>query len=418
MAIGYACLTLAVPHTDLKHCLLKNADRQTLLNVSSYNLDNLENAISYALEQGIRMFRISSDIIPFGSRKDIVFPWWELFAKKLGEIGKLIADGGMRVSMHPGQYTVLNSPREEVVENSIADLAFHTRFLDSLGLGSEHKLVLHIGGVYGDKKEASRRFCDTYEQLDQKIKNRLIIENDDKSYTIEEVLDIARTTGAPVVFDNLHHMLNPPSRMQTDRQWIEECHRTWKKKDGREKIHYSQQNTAKKNGSHSSTISIEAFLLYASDLSDLDVDIMLEVKDKNISAIKCMLCLSDSDNKALLLKEWERYRHLVYERDLEGALELQNILQVQDRTTAVQFYHRLEEILNLEPEREQSLETAKELFNAIASRLTKREKTRFELALQQYKDATISLSALKGKFLKLCEANSLEEILTSYYFYV
>jgi hypothetical protein len=108
----------------------------------------------------------------------------------------------------------------------------------------------------------------------------------------------------------------------------------------------------------------------------------------------------------------------VFERNLEKALELQNLLQTQGQETAVQFYQRLEEILSLEPIREQSLETAKELFDGIASHLTKREQTRFQQALQQYKDATISLSALKGKLLKLCEANSLEEILTSYYFYV
>jgi UV DNA damage endonuclease len=213
-------------------------------------------------------------------------------------------------------------------------------------------------------------------------------------------------------------MLNPPSKLQTDRQWIEECHKTWKKEDGREKIHYSQQSATKKNGSHSTTISIEPFLSYVSALSDLDLDIMLEVKDKNLSAIKCMLCLSDSDNRVLLFKEWERYRHLVYERDLEGALELQNLVQLQGGKPAVQFYRRLEEILSLEPIREQSLETTAELFRTISSRLTKREKNSFEQALKQYKDATITLSALKGKFLKLCEANSLEEILTSYYFYV
>ncbi|AEV28666.1 UV damage endonuclease UvdE [Sphaerochaeta pleomorpha str. Grapes] len=416
MAIGYACQTLAVPKTDLKHCLLKNADESTLLQVGAYNLEHLKNAITYAISQGIQIFRISSDIIPFASKSEIKFPWESRFSEKLNLIGKLINSGGLRVSMHPGQYTVLNSPHPAVVENSIADLAYHTKFLDSLSLGSNHKVILHIGGIYGDKSEATKRFCQQYRQLDQTIKNRLVLENDDKNYTIAQVLDIAKETGAPVVFDNLHHELNPSPLLRTDAQWIAECKKTWKSQDGRQKIHYSQQDSEKKKGSHSATISLDPFLDYVSKLEIQDLDIMLEVKDKNISALKCMYCLYPPQDKSILWREWERYRYLVSERNLFSIFEIQDLLGVQDNTTSVTFYRMLENILRQEPEREQSITTAKELFNLFADQTTAQEKTRFQRALHRYREAEISLPSLKKQIKNLCEKYSVEEVTTSYYF--
>ena len=416
MAIGYACQTLAVPKTDLKHCLLKNADESTLLQVGAYNLAHLENALSYAISQGIRLFRISSDIIPLASKSGINFPWESLFSEKLKTIGEQIRRGGLRVSMHPGQYTVLNSPHPSVVENSIADLGYHTKFLDSLSLGSNHKVILHIGGTYGDKEEAAKHFCQQYRQLDQSIKNRLILENDDKNFTIEEVLVIARETGAPVVFDNLHHEINPPTREQSDGRWIEACKKTWKPQDGRQKIHYSQQDGKKKKGSHSATISIDPFLSYVSSLGTQDLDIMLEVKDKNISALKCMYCLEPPQDKAILWREWERYRYLVSERNLFSIFEIQDLLGAQDNTTSVTFYRMLENILEQEPEREQSITTARELFNLFAEKTTTQEASRFQRALQRYREAKISLASLKKQLQGLCEKYAVEEAITSYYF--
>jgi len=94
----------------------------------------------------------------------------------------------IRGSMHPGQYTVLNSPNEEVVEKSIMDLEYHCKFLDSLGVDYSNKIILHVGGVYGDKISAMERFKHNFNRLSNSLKKRLVIENDDKSYTIEDVL--------------------------------------------------------------------------------------------------------------------------------------------------------------------------------------------------------------------------------------
>ena len=95
--------------------------------------------------------------------------------------------------MHPGQYTILNSPHPQVVHNAVADLKYHAEFLDALAAGPESKIILHLGGIYGDKKRAIRSFKENYLRLPEKIKRRLALENDDSNYNLEEVLIISGT---------------------------------------------------------------------------------------------------------------------------------------------------------------------------------------------------------------------------------
>lgn len=288
MNIGYACLTNGVEDTSIKSCIMKNATEERLKELIAWNLNSLENMLHYNIANDIRLFRISSDIIPFGSSPVNQLPWWDIFEQEFERLGEKIKAHHMRLSMHPGQYTVLNSPKEEVVSRAIEDLRYHARVLSCLRTASECKIILHIGGVYGDKEMAIKRFIRNYQVLEQELKQRLVIENDDKCYSIEEVLRIGLSQSIPVVYDNLHHIANPGADFISHKYWIDECKKTWKQKDGVQKIHYSQQDKEKKLGSHSSTIHLEEFIQFYEELDREDLDIMLEVKDKNLSAIRCM----------------------------------------------------------------------------------------------------------------------------------
>lgn len=288
MSIGYACQVIGVPNTNIKRCLIKNAMESRLLELTAYNLSSLNNIIEYNIKNNIRLFRISSDLIPFGSNEINNLSWWDIFQKQFLEIGDKIQVSNMRVSMHPGQYTVLNSLNDEVVEKSIADLNYHSKVLDCLGTGTNHKIVLHIGGIYNDKGHAKKRFIKNYERLDDTVKGRLVIENDDKSYNINDVIEIGTTLNIPVIFDNLHHKINSGEIVESEFYWINKCKKTWKSNDGKQKIHYSQQNPLKNPGAHSETINVGEFMNFYKKLDREDIDIMLEVKDKNISAVKCI----------------------------------------------------------------------------------------------------------------------------------
>ncbi len=293
MAIGYACLTVNVEHTKLSSCILKNATPDHLRSLIHQNLTALNHIIEYNRQNQIKLFRISSDIIPFGSHPVNQLNWWKEFQTELYELGKAIKDANIRVTMHPGQYTILNSPDSNVVERAVLDLIYHDRFLSSLGMEADSKIILHIGGAYGDKKEALKRFHMNFSLLPEGIKNRLILENDERIYNIEEVLQTARLLGIPAVFDNLHHSINSPMELKSIPQWITECAHTWRKLDGKQKIHYSQQRLDGKPGSHSETIEVKEFICFYDQLEDKNIDIMLEVKDKNVSAVKCIQAVEE-----------------------------------------------------------------------------------------------------------------------------
>lgn len=119
--------------------------------MTTHNLAALERMIDYNRKNDIKLFRISSDLIPFGSSPINALAWPEI-RKTFDRIGAKIRKNGIRVSLHPGQYTVLNSPTEDVGERAIADLIYHDKILAALGTDTTNKIVLHVGGIYGDKR--------------------------------------------------------------------------------------------------------------------------------------------------------------------------------------------------------------------------------------------------------------------------
>lgn len=283
--IGYACITVGINKT-YKTCRLKNLTDENLNNIIEHNLNLLDEVIEYNKRNNIFLFRITSDLIPFGSSSLNKFNWQKIFSLKLKEIGRKIKKYNMRVSMHPGQYTVLNSKNEEVVKKSIDDLIYHANVLEAMKLDSTNKIILHIGGIYDNKEEAKKRFIKNFSKLPKIVKKRLVIENDDRAYNIHDLLEISEKINVPVVYDNLHNKINKYDE-HDDYYWIREVSKTWNKRDGIQKIHYSEQNDNKKIGSHSETINLNTFRIFISKINN-DLDIMLEVKDKDISAIKCI----------------------------------------------------------------------------------------------------------------------------------
>src|SRR6476661_722136 len=107
--LGYACLCLCVDDSSPRGTILRNATLERLRALTAANLTRLDRVLEFNVARGVRMFRMSSDIVPFGSHPVNTTPWWDEFAEPLAHIGKLIRSSDMRVSMHPGQYTVLSS---------------------------------------------------------------------------------------------------------------------------------------------------------------------------------------------------------------------------------------------------------------------------------------------------------------------
>lgn len=417
MNIGFACLALAVPGSEMKNCTLKNASDERLLSLIGHNLDSFERMIDYNIRNGIRLFRISSDLIPFGSSLAENLHWRDIYAEKFLAIGEKILKSGMRVSMHPGQYTVLNSPDVAVAERAVQDLNYHAKVLDCLGVGYEHKIVLHLGGVYGDKNQAINRFISRYQGLDKTVQNRLVLENDDKLFNIVDVFETASSIGAPAVFDNLHNAVNPADKPCDDLEWIKKCSETWKKRDGPQKIHYAQQHPEKKAGAHSETIQIGPFLEFYKKLSETDIDIMLEVKDKNISALKCINCVSNRGIGALEA-EWARYKYSVLERSPENYHAIRKLLREKHEYPSLEMYGMIEACLSTKIIVGNAVNAAQHVWGYFKDKTSKAEKTCFHNVLQRFSFGEAGVTSVKNSLLTLARKYQEDFLLNGYYFYI
>lgn len=417
MAIGYACLAIAVPGSNYKSCILKNASEKRLYQLIENNLAALEVMIDYNIENNIKLFRITSDLIPFGSSVAYDLPWAEDFSQLFSRISKKIKNSGMRVSLHPGQYTVLNSPKEDVAKRAALDLNYHARILDALDLDASHKMVLHLGGVYGDKESAKKRFLQRYDKLTDAVKKRLILENDGSLYHIEDILETAGSANIPVVYDNLHNETNPSSLNQTDAYWIKLAGETWKTKDGRQKIHYSQQNPEKSIGAHSESIHLPTFLNFYKKLPDPTIDIMLEVKDKNVSALKCINATTSDASIKELEKEWARYKYAVLEKSPKAYQEIRSLLKDKTSYPVDDFYQIIEAVYTQPLHLGHAANAVDHVWGYFKDKASDAEKRRYLKNLDSFTEDINKLPALKRQLLRLAEKYQVDYLLKGYYLY-
>ncbi len=415
MRIGYACLTVGINTLkSYRTCSVKNYSRELISEIIEHNLCVLLNVLKYNVKNNIKMFRISSDIIPLASHPVNDFNWEEEFNEKLFEIGKYIKENDLRVSMHPGQYTVLNSPNNDVVSRAILDLEYHCKFLDSLNVDSSNKIILHIGGVYNNKVEAMKRFCDNYSQLSNCIKSRLVIENDDKLFKISDVLHISKISSIPVVFDNLHHEINNDDTY-SEVEWLEKCIKTWGDSDGVAKVHYSNQNPSKRVGAHSEFIYIEKFIEFYKKISHLQIDIMLEVKDKNLSAIKCIQTISKYDLK-YYEKEWAKYKYVILERDHNTYKDLRQYLKNRSEFEPKAFYLLIEKALekpNTDGGYRNSFDHVWGYFKKVC---TDKEKQMYKHKHEKFNCGELKAKSMKNFLFKMATKYNSKYLLDSYYF--
>ncbi|MBU3126447.1 UV DNA damage repair endonuclease UvsE [Clostridium tagluense] len=413
MKIGYACIPLTIDARTNRRLTLKNFSEKMLLEVLEQNLIDLRQILENNEKYNIKLFRISSDIVPLGSHSINEIPWHKYFQNELNEIGEYIKKCGMRVSMHPGQYTVLNAEKEDIVEKAIKDLEYHARFLDALGVDGENKIILHIGGGYGDKVSAMNRFIENFKRLSLSVKNRLVIENDDRTFNINDLLFVSAEINIPVIFDNLHHECNHEMEIPI-KEIMNRVAKTWKEEDGNPKVHYSQQDLRKHVGAHSNTIIIKDFLEYYEEVKEFNIDIMLEVKDKDVSAIKCNLVVSNMNKKlkhVITEKQWAKYKYLLMERNYKYYKECSRL--VKENCNIQQFYEYTDEVMNFPVENGSFINTCEHVWGYVKSSASDKEHAHFRKLLMDLEHK----EKVKIYLKKLCDKYNAEYMLNSYYFH-
>ena len=243
---------------------------------------------------GIKFMRLSSEMFPFASHEEYGYKLAPFASEVLAEVGKVVAELGHRVTTHPGQFTQLGSPRKQVIDNALRDLAFHDEMLSLLKLPEQMDrdavMILHLGGVFGDKVATLDRFRENYKALPQSVKNRLVLENDDVSWSVHELLPVCEELNIPMVLDYHHHNIIFDSEQLREgtadiMNLYPRIKATWGKKGIKQKMHYSEPTpaaiTGRQRRKHNPRV---ATLPPCAD----DMDLMIEAKDKEQAVFELM----------------------------------------------------------------------------------------------------------------------------------
>jgi UV DNA damage endonuclease len=218
--IGYPCINTKLQseqgvYTN-RHIIKKTFDAQKATNevVSKLALENVKDLvkiIQWNEREGIKFFRMSSNIFPWMSEYEITsLPDWPLIEKNLQLAGSLAMKYGQRLTFHPGPFNVLASQSKFVVYKTIKDLNQHSQIMDVMGLPATPwaKINIHVNTTQGGKEDAAERFCKNFEKLHPNTKSRLVVENDDKpsQYSVSDLYQlIYMKIGVPITFDVHHH---------------------------------------------------------------------------------------------------------------------------------------------------------------------------------------------------------------------
>jgi len=297
MRLGYPCINLSLSCRSSKTFRLASFSEERFRSTVIENLSCLSAILSLNAAFGLLFFRITSDLVPFASHPVNTVPWQDEFRKEFGEIGSFIKKNRMRVSMHPDQFVVLNSRDEGIFGRSLAELVYHADVLDLLCTGRDAKIQIHIGGVYGDKAASIERFIERTRGLPPGVAKRLVIENDERLYTLRDCLNVHKKTGLPVVLDVFHHSWNHNGESMREALLLAE--KTWRKQDGPLIIDYSSQEKGRRPGTHAQTIDIRHFTSFLGQAVGRNCDIMLEIKDKDRSALRALQLLRGHGNAGM-----------------------------------------------------------------------------------------------------------------------
>jgi UV DNA damage endonuclease len=310
MRVGYACINLELKEHDIystRTLIIDSIEKKGIAEakrLALLNINDLAKIFEHNESIGIRFFRLTSNLFPHMENPRISHLLAgadnttyniEFARTELAKVGKIAREYGHRITAHPGQYAQLGTPREEVFEQTVRDLTLHAQIFAAMGLEPKHGsvMIIHGGGVFGDKLETLERWKKNFRKLPLAVAQYIAVENDEHSYSVLDLLPVCEELGVPLCVDFFHHSVKHVAQFDL---WgdsggvngsgniLQRVLNTWKLRGIKPKCHWSQQRANARPGTHDDCVdNIPPRLLKW--CVDNYVDIMLEVKHKDKCAM-------------------------------------------------------------------------------------------------------------------------------------
>jgi UV DNA damage endonuclease len=263
--------------------LSKDERMEKLKTVTAQNIHHTKRILYYNAANEIELYRFSSSLVPLATHPEVMWDFITPFKAEWKELGQLIKQLKIRPSFHPNQFTLFTNPKNEVTANSVRDMEYHFSMLQAMGIIKQAIINIHIGGAYGNKEKALTQFHQNIKGLPRRIKKITTLENDDKTFNVEETLRTCETEKMPMILDYHHYMAN---KGESDLSiFLQRIFNTWEQIDLLPKVHLSSPKSENAFRSHADFVSLAfvlPFLKMAKELNK-DIDIMIEAKQKNLA---------------------------------------------------------------------------------------------------------------------------------------
>ena len=290
--LGYACINMTMgKKVGTNRSMVKRTFQLKGLDYVSelalLNAKDIIKILEWNRMNGIKFFRLSSAIVPWGDNIDLTkLKDYKDIKSELKKAGDFAKFHNIRITSHPGPFVVLTSPKENVVEAAIKDLELHGKIFDMMGLSKTpyNKINIHCNGVYGDKISAMDRFCKNFKRLSKSVQSRLTVENDDKAsmYSVCDLMYIHERIKIPIVFDYHHYQFC--KGVLSEDEALELAVSTWPI-GITPVVHYSESKALHENDSKVKPQAHSDYIKQLPNTYGINVDIMVEAKAKELAIL-------------------------------------------------------------------------------------------------------------------------------------
>ena len=218
----------------------KQVAEDKLWDLMKGNIESIQKLVERVggLDDGLRMVRISSDILPVYTESTWSYFWRDpgviRYAEQaFGRVGELARKNNVRLSFHPGQFTVLASDNPDIVNRSIEEFEYHADMVRWMGFGKQFqdfKVNVHISG-----RQGPTGIINALGRLSPEARNCITIENDEVSWGIEASLELSKHLA--LVLDIHHHWVKTGEYIDPTDDRVKQIIDSWR--GVRPVIHYS-----------------------------------------------------------------------------------------------------------------------------------------------------------------------------------